>query len=520
MHDGTLVRGGFDHAAARSALAGSVGAAGPQKVFVGLYVLAITSVEQSKGQFGLDAYLYLSSPQGAYSGSCPASVERSCSPHDSISRILVNAKDLAVTSINKFASDRNTTTQFRIKGTLTATFQYQQWPFESTQLEVSVEDPVRSNTSLELVPLDSFTALSPTVSAPGWTLHAAENRTTIVAKAVAVRYARQGDEETFSRAVFYVLLSRPSLSAFLKYLLPPSLILVMQVFAMFITPESVATRVSMAGSGLVSAVLFHTQLTAQTPPADYLVFSDRFMLATYFVIVVNGIGAIFVIKAKSKSFGADTRREAAAWQAHGQSEAVSVATLLAATATVASSWVDGTTLPVQVLLGALPPVVALVLASTLGAALTHAVCGCHCVTPADVLLAANRKQAAGYAALPSRPPQPDDDDAAAGRRPSGIRAPSLRSRVGDDDGVVSEAWDAVFDQVCCGGPLPGRGRLRPVGATGRSRRGGFRGKPSEYDTTPRGLLLVGRAAAVPGGDSEGAEDTALADAADCSGAIQ
>ncbi|KAA0172591.1 hypothetical protein FNF27_05945 [Cafeteria roenbergensis] len=366
------------------------GCAPQARVLVGLYVLAITSVEQAKGQFGIDAYLYLRSSQGTYSGSCPPVEGSVCPAQDSIGRILVNSKDVAVTTINKFASDANTTTQFRIKGTLTASFQYQAWPFESTQLEVAIEDPIRSNSSLKLMPLDSFTSLSPTVAAPGWNLHAAENRTTIVTRASDVLYRREDASASFSRVSFFILLSRPALSAFLKYLLPPTLILVMQVFAMLITPDSVATRVSMAGSGLVTAVLFHTQLTAQTPPANYLVFSDRFMLATYFVIVINGVGSVLVIKAKSRGLRAGSRREAAGWQAHAQSEAVMTASLLAAAMAVLAAWLGDYDMGLQVALGATPPLLTLAAVSSAGALCSHWMCGCHCVTPAEVLLARQR----------------------------------------------------------------------------------------------------------------------------------
>lgn len=387
--DGSAASDAFDHAAAARALSGGVGLA-TQRVLVGLYVLAITSVEQAKGQFGIDAYLYLRSSQGTYSGSCPPVEGSVCPAQDSIGRILVNSKDVAVTTINKFASDANTTTQFRIKGTLTASFQYQAWPFESTQLEVAIEDPIRSNSSLKLMPLDSFTSLSPTVAAPGWNLHAAENRTTIVTRASDVLYRREDASASFSRVSFFILLSRPALSAFLKYLLPPTLILVMQVFAMLITPDSVATRVSMAGSGLVTAVLFHTQLTAQTPPANYLVFSDRFMLATYFVIVINGVGSVLVIKAKSRGLRAGSRREAAGWQAHAQSEAVMTASLLAAAMAVLAAWLGDYDMGLQVALGATPPLLTLAAVSSAGALCSHWMCGCHCVTPAEVLLARQR----------------------------------------------------------------------------------------------------------------------------------
>lgn len=356
---------------------------GPQEVFVGLYILAITSVDQAKGQFGIDAYLFLRSPGGAYAGSC---AEAKCTAQESISHVLVNGDALDVSSINKFVSDRNTTTQFRVKGTFSASFDYRDWPFESLQLQVAVEDPVRSNSSLQFKHLDGFTALSPTVTAPGWNLHAAGNATAVVSRVSVVEYRRDDAYAAFSRMTIYVFLSRPSLSSFLKYLLPPTMILVMQLFALVITPDSVATRVSMAGSGLVSAVLFHTQLTAQTPPANYLLFSDRFMLGVYFVIMLNGLGSTFVIKAKSKGFRVDSKRDALVWHAHWQCEAVALVGVAGAATAVVLAWFDAASLTLQVFVGGGPPLLALAVVSSAGAVLCHYVFGCHCVTPPEVLL--------------------------------------------------------------------------------------------------------------------------------------
>ena len=43
----------------------------------------------------------------------------------------------------------------------------------------------------------------------------------------------------------------------------------------------------MVGSSLVASVMFHVSLTNQIPPVGYLTIADKFMMLTYFVVLLS-----------------------------------------------------------------------------------------------------------------------------------------------------------------------------------------------------------------------------------------
>ena len=87
-------------------------------------------------------------------------------------------------------------------------------------------------------------------------------------------------------------------NAVIKVVLPPVFILVVQVLSLTITPASAETRISIAGTGLTAAVMFHVQLASATPPTSYLLWSDKLMTAVYGVIVFNGLASIAMLRTK------------------------------------------------------------------------------------------------------------------------------------------------------------------------------------------------------------------------------
>ena len=52
----------------------------------------------------------------------------------------------------------------------------------------------------------------------------------------------------------------------------------------------------MVSSGLVAAVMFHVSINNQIPPVGYLTFADKFMILTYFVLLLSFIIAIALLE--------------------------------------------------------------------------------------------------------------------------------------------------------------------------------------------------------------------------------
>lgn len=110
----------------------------------------------------------------------------------------------------------------------------------------------------------------------------------------------------FSRFTATLTLRRPPAARFVRFVLPPVFIAVVQLLALAVGPPNATTRVSLFGSGLTAAVLFHATASDQGPPSAGLRFGDKFMATIYAIIVWCGMAAVIVLGAA----GARERRQA------------------------------------------------------------------------------------------------------------------------------------------------------------------------------------------------------------------
>ena len=59
------------------------------------------------------------------------------------------------------------------------------------------------------------------------------------------------------------------------------------LFTFLIDPDKITTRLTVSGTNLVAAVMFHVAISNQIPPVSYMTFADKFMILTYFVLVAS-----------------------------------------------------------------------------------------------------------------------------------------------------------------------------------------------------------------------------------------
>ena len=56
----------------------------------------------------------------------------------------------------------------------------------------------------------------------------------------------------------------------------------------------------MVGSALVASVMFHISLGNQIPPVGYLTFIDKFMILTYFIILMSFVFNVFLLELQER----------------------------------------------------------------------------------------------------------------------------------------------------------------------------------------------------------------------------
>jgi hypothetical protein len=237
----------------------AAGPAGPVKVQVGVYLISVGKLDISASSYYMDFHLIFH-------------CDRPCQPGNFE---IMNGRGYSVEK----QEDEPAYKVFRVKGELTTNMNLRSFPFDRHRLQILVEDKLVPDTGLQYVPDPQRTALHGDMVLAGWHIDPGRARGTVASVAYPVF------SQSFSRYTFTVNLERPPLSAFLKGLLPALLIVLSGLLSMFMGPDKIAPRLTVATSALIASVLFHINQTSAIPPVGYMTFSDRFMMINYLVLL-------------------------------------------------------------------------------------------------------------------------------------------------------------------------------------------------------------------------------------------
>ena len=103
-------------------------------------------------------------------------------------------------------------------------------------------------------------------------------------------------DETYSQYVFTIPIKRIVMNAVIKTLLPMFFIILVMLSSFVLDPDKITTRLAMVGSALVASVMFHVSLANQIPAVGYLTFADKFMILSYFVILLSFILNVLLLE--------------------------------------------------------------------------------------------------------------------------------------------------------------------------------------------------------------------------------
>jgi hypothetical protein len=159
-------------------------------------------------------------------------------------------------------------------------------------MQIILEDKLNSRDKLIYVPLTKESGMDPAVSFIGWDIQGSSATESIH------HYANWGED--YSQFVFNVGIARLGVNAFMKTFLPVFFIVLIVLSGFVLGPEQAITRLGMAGSGLVAAVMFHVSIANQIPPVGYLTFADKFMVLTYLVTLVSFLINVVIIAAQRR----------------------------------------------------------------------------------------------------------------------------------------------------------------------------------------------------------------------------
>ena len=175
--------------------------------------------------------------------------------------------------------------EYRVRGDFIKTFDFTRYPYETHKLTLELEHKSLNASYLTFI-ADPTSNIDEGVNVAGWEIGNFESTVT--------EHSYSGD--VYSRFVFSIDLKRPTLSSFVKSVLPVTIITTISLLSFFISPQNFGQRIGLGVTALMSAATFHLSLLSGIPPVGYLTLADRMMLSVYTIFLYNLSASVYIMK--------------------------------------------------------------------------------------------------------------------------------------------------------------------------------------------------------------------------------
>jgi len=240
----------------------------PATVEVGIWLVNVEKVDLAANSYRLDFYLWFRFNSSEISADNVTNFE-----------FVNGAPSMYV------VSKEQDYLEYRVRGDFIKTFDFRQYPFETHTLAVELEHKNLDISHL-IFKEDPASKVDEAVNVAGWSV--GDFETSVIEHSYG--------EETYSRFVFSITLGRPTLSAFVKSVLPITVITTISLLAFFISPQNFSQRIGLGVTTLLSATAFHLSLLSGIPPTGYLTLADRIMLSVYIIFLYNLSASVYIMR--------------------------------------------------------------------------------------------------------------------------------------------------------------------------------------------------------------------------------
>ena len=238
------------------------------QIKVGVYIINLGKFDVSTGAFTADFYLSLK-------------CESICPKQDFE---FMNGRASSVDKIIDGPSEKF----YRIQANLNSQVDLKKFPFDQQNIQIIIEDKKKTIEELEYVPDFEATGIDDSIAFTGWNIEDWKAETQI--------HRYEIYDEDYSQYVFTIPISRIKINAIFKTFLPIIFIILVMLSSFVLDPDKITTRLAMVGSALVASVMFHISLGNQIPPVGYLTFIDKFMVLTYFILLMSFVFNVFLLE--------------------------------------------------------------------------------------------------------------------------------------------------------------------------------------------------------------------------------
>lgn len=231
----------------------------PAEIDASIYVLNLGKFDISTGSFTADFYLSMI---------CKSSCKDS-------NFEFMNGR---ATSVDKII-DNDYEKFYRIQASLVSPVDLRDYPFDTQIMQIILEDKTNTIDKIVYYPDLSKSGIDDSIIFTGWQI---QDWNVTLSEHYYPVY-----DETYSQYTFNIPIKRAFFNSFVKTFLPVIFIILVMLSSFILDPDKITTRLSMVGSALVASVMFHVSLSNQIPAVGYLTFADKFMILTYFVVLLS-----------------------------------------------------------------------------------------------------------------------------------------------------------------------------------------------------------------------------------------
>lgn len=241
----------------------------PAKVRVGVVLSNVREYDIQKGTFEADFFLTLTSE----------------APMPNMDLIFTNGKS----DMKEVMADKPTFKMYRFIGTFSSPADLHDYPFDTQELVIEVEDDDNGVDQVELVPDQEHTNLDINFEVPGW--ETAFTKARVFVHNFPDRF--DNDDLYYSRYQFSLGLRRYGTSAVFTVFVPAIVIVLISLTGLWITRDELEVRSNATTPMLAAAVLFHYALIQSLPATPYLTRADKLMLSVYIILGLHMLASLF-----------------------------------------------------------------------------------------------------------------------------------------------------------------------------------------------------------------------------------
>ena len=226
-------------------------------ITTGVYAISIGNFEFTKGTYIIDFYLVF---RWSDQNLSPASFE------------LMNGRAVSKEKIYEEVTNESSEVWYRIQANLFITPEFKNYPFDSQNLKIIIEDSKYNTSTLIYSTLTDFTGIDDRFTLSGWNIESYNFN-------VEEHEYPWGEE--YSQLVYTVKLARETGPTIVKILLPPIIFCIVSGLSFFFKADKITHRLGLGTSMLISAVMFHLSQTSSLPALPFLILIDKIMISVY-----------------------------------------------------------------------------------------------------------------------------------------------------------------------------------------------------------------------------------------------